>query len=124
MQASSRLRNKKHYYTKIMKEQYIWIDTNGTKFYYKDRKMTMLHRLDGPAVEWFNGDKCWWVDGKKHRLDGPAIEHTKGYKFWYVDNKELTEKEFNDLTAPTLELTLEDIAAEFGVDTSKVKIKA
>jgi len=84
----------------MKQEQYIYINQYGDKRYYKDREMTMLHRLDGPAIEYADGDK-----------------------FWYVDGKPLTEKQFFALTAPTLELTLEDIAAKFGVDISKVKIK-
>ena len=32
-----------------------------------------LHRIDGPAVEYTNGSKYWFVEGKYHRLDGPAI---------------------------------------------------
>ena len=82
-----------------MQEQYTLIYKNGFKFYYKDREMIILHRLDGPAIIWPNGTKLWYVDGKC-----------------------LTEREFNDLSA-TLELTLEDIAAKYGVDVSKVKIK-
>jgi hypothetical protein len=39
----------------------------------------------------------------------------------HVYDERLTEEQFNALTAP-LELTLEDIAAKFGVDASKVKI--
>ena len=70
-----------------MKEQYIRIDEDRNKYYYKDKAMTILHRLDGPAVEWANGSKSWWVDGKQHRLDGPAVEWANGYKAWYVDDK-------------------------------------
>ena len=126
-------------------EQYIHINEYGNKFYYKDKAMTIahrldgpayelvggnkywyvddeLHRLDGPAVEWANGSKEWYVDGERHRLDGPAVEWFGGDKTWYVDGKYLTEEKFNALTAPTLELTLEEIAAKFGVDVSKVKI--
>jgi len=106
-----------------MQEQYTLIYKNGFKFYYKDREMIILHRLDGPAIIWPNGTKLWYVDGKCHRTDGPAVEHTDGRKSWYVDNKRLTEEQFNALTSPTLELTLEDIAAKFNVDASKVKIK-
>jgi len=106
-----------------MQEQYIYINKYGNKFYYKDREMTMHHRLDGPAIEWADGDKEWFVDGKLHRLDGPAYEDVDGNKKWFVDDKELTEEQFNALTAPTLELTLEEIASKFGVDASKVKIK-
>jgi hypothetical protein len=46
------------------------------------------HRLDGPAIERVNGQKEWWVDGKRHRLDGPAVEDVDGYKAWWVDGKE------------------------------------
>jgi len=107
-----------------MKEQYIHINEYGDKRYYKDRKMTKLHRLDGrPAVEYAEGIKAWCVDGQRHRLDGPAFEGADGSKVWYVDGKRLSEKQFNALTAPTLELTLEEIAAKFGVDVNKVKIK-
>jgi hypothetical protein len=106
-----------------MQEQYIRIDTHGTKIYYKDREMKIHHRLDGPAIEYADGNKSWWVDGKRHRTDGPAIEWPSGYKEWHVDDKRLTEKQFNALSAPTLELTLEDIADKYGVDVSKLKIK-
>jgi hypothetical protein len=43
-----------------------------------------LHRLDGPAVEFYNGTKAWYINGLSHRLDGPAIEHN-GNKFWYIN---------------------------------------
>ena len=106
----------------MQEEQYIHIDKNGTKFYYKDKEMTILHRLDGPAVEYADGHKQWWVDEKLHRLDGPAVEYANGEKEWYVNDKELSEKQFNALSAPTLELTLDEIAAKFGIDVSKLKI--
>jgi len=105
-----------------MQEQYIHINKYGNKYYYKDKAMNMHHRHDGPACEYADGGKAWWVDGKYHRIDGPAFEYANGDKEWYVDGKCLTEKEFDALSAP-LELTLEDIAAKFGIDVSKVKIK-
>jgi hypothetical protein len=106
-----------------MQEQYIHIYEDGNEFYYKDREMKIRHRLDGPAIKWSDGGKFWLVDDKFHRLDGPAVEWSDGDKEWYVDGKELTEEQFIALTAP-LELTLEDIASKYGVDVSKVKIKA
>ena len=36
---------------------------NGTKFWYQD---AMKHRIDGPAVEWENGDKEWWLYGTRY----------------------------------------------------------
>jgi len=58
-----------------------WLD--GAKLWYVNGKK---HRLDGPAVEYANGSKVWYVNGGKHRLDGPAIEWPDGSKAWYIDN--------------------------------------
>jgi hypothetical protein len=33
-----------------------------------------LHREDGPAVLYPNGDNIWYFDGRFHRENGPAIE--------------------------------------------------
>lgn len=144
------LAKKEQNHNNSMQEQYIHIDESGNKFYFKDRKMKIFHRNDGPAVEYADGGKTWYVDGKLHRLDGPAVEGTlvegadgyeawyvdnkrhrldgpavegaNGYKAWYVDGKELSKKAFKALTKP-IELTLKDIAAKFGVDVGKIKIK-
>jgi hypothetical protein len=45
--------------------QYVLIDELGTKYYYRDRKMTICHREDGPAVEWVDGTKSWWIEGRR-----------------------------------------------------------
>jgi hypothetical protein len=45
------------------------------------------HRVDGPAVEWPDGHREWWVDGLRHRLDGPAVEYANGSCQWYVNGK-------------------------------------
>lgn len=66
---------------------YIVKDSDGTTSYYKDSKHTILHRLDGPAVEWYTGTKYWYVNNKQHRLDGPAVERKNGTKEWWVDNE-------------------------------------
>ena len=70
-----------------MEAQYIKIDENGTKFYFKDKAMSIWHREDGPAIEWANGDKYWYLDDKLHREDGPALECANGYNAWYLDGK-------------------------------------
>src|ERR1039458_4716306 len=46
-----------------------------------------LHRVDGPAVEYANGWKEWFVDGRKHRVGGPAVEHSNSGEEWYLDGK-------------------------------------
>ena len=46
-----------------------------------------LHREDGLAVEYNNGNKEWYQNVKYHREDGPAIEYVNGNKFWYLNGK-------------------------------------
>ena len=46
-----------------------------------------LHREDGPAREYSNGDKYWYLHGKLHRENGPAVEYSNGYKSWYLYGK-------------------------------------
>jgi hypothetical protein len=60
--------------------------STGTKYYYKDN---LLHREDGPALEYSRGHKEWYIYGKLHREDGPAIEYPDGYKAWYLDDKQI-----------------------------------
>ncbi len=57
---------------------------NGDKEWFKNGK---LHREDGPAVEFHNGDKFWLINGKFHRNNGPAIEWRDGEKHWYKNGK-------------------------------------
>ena len=42
-----------------------------------------------------NGDKRWYLNGKFHREDGPAIEYADGTKYWFINDQPLTEAEFN-----------------------------
>ena len=44
------------------KTQYIIKSIMGT-FYYKDKKMQIPHREDGPAKEWFTGVKAYYLNG-------------------------------------------------------------
>lgn len=69
-----------------------------------------IHREDGPAVEWQQGDlqwyshgelhraggqavigddgeQQWFKQGKLHRVDGPAQIYPDGASFWYVNDK-------------------------------------
>jgi hypothetical protein len=44
-----------------------------------------------------DGDKEWYLNGKRHREDGPAVEWANGDKEWYLNDKKYTEAEFNKL---------------------------
>ena len=66
-----------------------------TRYYYKGGKPSgttkrndtrILHREDGPALEYYDGEKRWFINGKLHRKDGPAIEFADGSKYWCINN--------------------------------------
>ena len=129
----------------MQKEQFIHIDKYGDKFYFADRKMKILHRENGPAVDYAGGCKEWHLDGKlhredgpavvgahgykewylngeRHREDGPAFECADGYRAWYLNGEKLTEEQFNARMNP-VELTLDEIAEKFGVSVDQLKIR-
>ena len=81
------------------------IDLDGDTFWYNSAGD--LHRTDGPAVEYANGDKEWYVNDKLHRTDGPAVEYADGIKGWWVNGRELTEEEFNRQHQASLKLAWE-----------------
>jgi hypothetical protein len=53
-----------------------------------------LHNDNGPAIEWNDGTREWWINGKRHREDGPADEYPNGFKFWYLNGIEYFEQEW------------------------------
>lgn len=105
-----------------MKPQYIKIDEDGDKFYYLDREMKIVHREDGPAIEFASGDRSWALNGKRHREDGPAVEWANGTKSWYLNGESVSEAEHKRRTAKEIVLTLDEIAAKFGVSVKQLKI--
>jgi hypothetical protein len=70
-----------------MSESTMEIDEMGNKI--STNSKGEHHRTDGPAIEYADGSKSWWVGRKLHRTDGPAIEYVNGDKAWYVNGKYL-----------------------------------
>jgi len=54
----------------------------------------LLHRKNGPAIEWGNGCKYWYFNGLRHRENGPSTELLYGYKSWFLNGKEYSEQEY------------------------------
>lgn len=59
------------------------VKDNGTVEYYNDNDK--LHNLNGPAIEYSNGDKSWYKNGERHRENGPAIEWSNINEY-YLNN--------------------------------------
>ena len=120
-----------------MQKYWVTVGDSGTTRWYKDAKMSILHRVGGPAVEWPNGDKSWWLNGNIHRTDGPAAEYADGskvwylnghrhrttgpavewadgYKEWWLNGQQLTEQEHAHRVNPAQEMTVADIEAALG----------
>jgi hypothetical protein len=76
-----------------------WAD--GYRVWYLNNQR---HREDGPAMEWADGTRAWWVDGLRHREDGPAVEWNDGYREWYLHGQLLTFAEWLDKTAASPQL--------------------
>jgi hypothetical protein len=72
--------------------------SHGCTSWYKE-DTNILHREDGPAVEYSDGRKYWYLNGEKHREDGPAIVYSYGHKYWYLNDINYTEQEFNKIMA-------------------------
>lgn len=62
---------------------YLSVDDAGTSRWYSDNEFHVLHRINGPAVEYTSGHKEWYQNGQRHRTDGPAIEWVNGERRWY-----------------------------------------
>lgn len=67
----------------LRRGKYCVVYERETKRYYNGK----LHCIDGPAVEYADGDKFWYQNGKLHRDDGPALITDK-CKQW-IHNGEL-----------------------------------
>ena len=67
------------------------IDCYGNKEW---RLNGILHREDGPTLEYHNGINEWFRNGSLHREDGPAIEFPDGSTEWWLDDERYTKEEY------------------------------
>ncbi len=55
------------------------------------------HNLQGVScIEYVSGDKWWYKNGKIYREDGPAIEFSDGRKFWFVGGEWCTKESYEE----------------------------
>jgi hypothetical protein len=70
-----------------------------------------------------DGDKHWYLNGKRHREDGPAVEDSNGSKFWFLNDEPLTEEEFNERMTPTVEMTIDEMEKVLGRKVSMLNLE-
>ena len=90
-----------------MKTYKVIVHNSGRIYWYNEKDQR--HCEHGPAIEYADGSKEWWINDKLHREDGPAVEYVDGWKFWYLDGNKYSEQEFIKRTQPVVELTIQDI---------------
>jgi hypothetical protein len=64
-------------YNRIEKNEF------GIRYYLNDK----LHRIAGPAIEYYDRTKFWYQNGLLHRIEGPAQEWANGSKSWWFEDK-------------------------------------
>lgn len=64
--------------------RYVKIFEDRKEYYNKDNQ---LHREDGPAIEYNNGDESWYLNGESHREDGPARINLNGSEEWWFNGE-------------------------------------
>jgi len=58
--------------------------------YYKNKAMNIYHRVDGPAMVWYDGTERWFQNGRAHRMDGPATVWPSGGTDWWINGERIT----------------------------------
>lgn len=131
-----------------MKTEYIQVNKLGdriiSKKYYRDKEMHILHREDGPAIE-YEDKQYYYINGNLHREDGPAVatpEHESWYQndvlhredgpavkcyydgaeSWWLNGIRYTEEEHAQMTKKEVVLSMDDIAKKFGIDVNALKV--
>ena len=63
-----------------MSKTFTWCK-DKTRLYIWDKQVFCVDRY---------GTKAWYLNGELHRLDGPAVEFANGDKWWYLSIPNLT----------------------------------
>ena len=68
-----------------------------------------------------DGFKIWCLNGKLHREDGPAVEWADGSKYWWLNDTQYTEAEWKAKLNPVKELSVKEISDILGYEVKVVK---
>ena len=70
------LNHPNNHQTSLSADYHIQIYDNSIVDEFGNRKWllsNLLHRTDGPAMEWTSRKQEWWLNGVLHRENGPAL---------------------------------------------------
>ena len=63
----------------------------------KERKVKEREVIEYTVRVYANGTKYWHQKNRLHCEHGPAIEYANGSKAWYLDGKKLTKEEWENI---------------------------
>jgi len=68
------------------------------------------------AIEWDDGTKAWYENGRLHRLNGPAYVTDTGTKEYWINGVELTEEEWKEriMKITPIQMTKDTFNSMFG----------
>jgi hypothetical protein len=69
-----------------------FVQNNKEQWYFNGY---LIHRDDGPGIEWHTGNKEWYFEGHLHKENGPAVEYHDGKKLWFINGKEYTKETYS-----------------------------
>jgi hypothetical protein len=69
-----------------------WTSDNGCVYRYNFDGH--FHCSNGPAIEYKNGSRFWYVRGYCHRENGPAKEFSTGRKEYWLFGERIPKKKF------------------------------
>ncbi len=67
-----------------------------TSYIEYENEKGQYHREDGPAIEYEDGYKAWYINGQRHREDGPAIIWEDGKEWFYLYGEEYSEDKWKE----------------------------
>jgi len=95
---------KDDYFEELNNKDFSWY--YGVSYY----KGYLIHKEDGPAIEYYSGWQEWYLNGKLHREDGPAVKYNDKGKEWHLNGERYTEEEyFNIINLKKKDRVLYDI---------------
>lgn len=66
------------------------IQIYGSKWWYKNDQ---IHRTNGPANIYSDGQQTWYLRHQRHRTSGPAVIYSDGTVEYWINGRELSDYE-------------------------------
>lgn len=80
--------------TKKISDSCYQVDNDLAIYYYFDDKCSVLHKIDGPAIQFKTGEVHYFVQGMRHNIAGPAVSFNEFHQYW-INDVQYSLEDFN-----------------------------